>query len=97
MKQFHLHSPSEHTIRGKRYDAEIHFVYVPVDGSAGTGPVIGVMLDGSADQDNAFSSSGQTSAKPSAKLQPNFSQTSAKPSAVLAKLRQQEARAPAPH
>lgn len=27
--QYHLHAPSEHTIAGKYYDAELHFVMVP--------------------------------------------------------------------
>lgn len=27
LKQFHFHSPSEHTVEGERYDMEIHFVH----------------------------------------------------------------------
>jgi len=54
MKQFHLHSPSEHTIGGNSFDAGIHFVFVLATNTAGTGPVIGVMLEGSSSADNAF-------------------------------------------
>lgn len=25
--QFHIHAPSEHTVNGKSYDAEVHFVH----------------------------------------------------------------------
>jgi len=31
MKQFHFHSPSEHTIDGQKYDAEVHLVHVSDD------------------------------------------------------------------
>ncbi|DBA01123.1 TPA: hypothetical protein N0F65_001751 [Lagenidium giganteum] len=33
MLQFHIHSPSEHTVDGKVYDAEAHFVHRSEDGS----------------------------------------------------------------
>ncbi|CAN0233109.1 unnamed protein product, partial [Discosporangium mesarthrocarpum] len=42
--QFHIHSPSEHTIGGGEYDAEIHLVHVKADGS-GTLLVLGIMID----------------------------------------------------
>ncbi len=32
--QFHFHAPSEHTINGKPYDAELHFVNIRRDGKA---------------------------------------------------------------
>ena len=44
MRQFHYHAPSEHTVGGEAYDAEAHFVFVPVEGS-GPGPVIGVFMN----------------------------------------------------
>lgn len=40
--QAHLHTPSEHTINGKRYDAEMHFVNVRTDGRLA---VIGLMIE----------------------------------------------------
>ncbi|KAG1708955.1 hypothetical protein DVH05_022586 [Phytophthora capsici] len=40
--QLHLHSPSEHTIDGKAFDGEIHFVHKKEDGSAAL--VIGLFL-----------------------------------------------------
>ena len=39
--QLHFHSPSEHTINGKRYDAEVHFVHTDGDKYL----VIGVLFD----------------------------------------------------
>jgi carbonic anhydrase len=39
--QFHLHSPSEHTVDGKRYDAELHFVHSNAKGELA---VVGVFL-----------------------------------------------------
>ncbi|KAF4317128.1 hypothetical protein BBO99_00008204 [Phytophthora kernoviae] len=34
LTQFHLHSPSEHTLDGKSLDGEVHFVHSNADGSA---------------------------------------------------------------
>ncbi|ETM02384.1 hypothetical protein F441_01229 [Phytophthora nicotianae CJ01A1] len=41
--QFHVHTPSEHTINGKAFDGEIHFVHKKADGSAAL--VIGLFLE----------------------------------------------------
>ncbi|KAG6584761.1 putative carbonic anhydrase [Phytophthora cinnamomi] len=43
MAQFHLHTPSEHTVDGKAHDGEIHFVHKSSDGSALL--VVGIFLD----------------------------------------------------
>jgi carbonic anhydrase len=43
--QFHFHAPSEHTINGKHYDAELHLVHKNVLGQL---VVIGVLLSQSA-------------------------------------------------
>jgi len=43
--QFHFHAPSEHTINGVRYDAELHLVHANVIGETA---VIGVLLKSSA-------------------------------------------------
>lgn len=40
--QAHLHSPSEHTLNGKRYEAEMHFVNVREDGRLA---VVGLFLE----------------------------------------------------
>ena len=45
MVQFHFHAPSEHTINGVRYDAELHLVHTNVIGEA---VAIGVLLSSSA-------------------------------------------------
>ncbi len=46
LKQFHFHHPSEHTIDGKQFPLEAHFVHASSDGDLA---VIGVMfLEGSA-------------------------------------------------
>jgi carbonic anhydrase len=39
--QFHFHSPSEHTVDGKRFDAELHFVHKNAKGELA---VVGVLL-----------------------------------------------------
>jgi carbonic anhydrase len=45
LKQFHFHHPSEHTINGKSFPLEVHFVHAAADGDLA---VIGVMfLEGS--------------------------------------------------
>lgn len=43
LKQFHFHHPSEHTINGKSFPAEVHFVHESADGALA---VIAVMLEG---------------------------------------------------
>lgn len=40
--QFHFHAPSEHTINGKRYPAELHLVHKSASGDLA---VVGVMMD----------------------------------------------------
>lgn len=46
LKQFHFHHPSEHTIDGKQFPLEVHFVHAAKDGELA---VIGVMfMEGSA-------------------------------------------------
>ena len=45
LKQFHFHHPSEHTIDGKSFPLEVHFVHAAPDGDLA---VIGVMVDGGA-------------------------------------------------
>ncbi len=42
LKQFHFHSPSEHTIDGKSFAMEVHFVHADKDGKLA---VVGVMID----------------------------------------------------
>ncbi len=42
LKQFHFHSPSEHTIEGKASAMELHLVHADADGKLA---VVGVMLD----------------------------------------------------
>jgi carbonic anhydrase len=42
--QFHFHAPSEHTVNGVRYDAELHLVH---NNSIGETVVIGVLLSSS--------------------------------------------------
>ncbi len=41
LKQFHFHSPSEHTMDGVHYDGEAHFVHVSADGQIS---VVGVFM-----------------------------------------------------
>jgi carbonic anhydrase len=42
LKQLHVHSPSEHTIAGKSFAAEIHFVHKSADGKLA---VVALLLD----------------------------------------------------
>jgi len=46
LKQFHVHSPSEHTVEGKRFDMEVHLVHASADGELA---VIGVLLNAGAE------------------------------------------------
>lgn len=46
LKQFHFHHPSEHTINGRHFPAEAHFVHQASDGSLA---VVAVMLEGGGD------------------------------------------------
>jgi carbonic anhydrase len=41
LKQFHFHSPSEHTVNGQSYAMELHFVHVDENGALA---VVGVMF-----------------------------------------------------
>ena len=40
--QFHYHSPSEHTVDGKRFPLEVHFVHQNADGGLA---VFGILYD----------------------------------------------------
>ena len=42
LKQFHFHSPSEHTIDGKSFAMEVHFVHADKDGNLA---VVGVLVE----------------------------------------------------
>ena len=42
LKQFHFHSPSEHTVDGKSFAMEIHFVHADKEGKLA---VVGVLVD----------------------------------------------------
>lgn len=46
--QFHFHTPSEHTVDGNAYPAEVHFVHAAEDGSLA---VIGVFIEDGAASD----------------------------------------------
>jgi carbonic anhydrase len=41
--QYHLHSPSEHTINGELFDLELHIVHK--DGNGNAAAVIGILFD----------------------------------------------------
>jgi carbonic anhydrase len=42
LKQFHFHSPSEHTVDGESFAMELHFVHADENGAFG---VVGVLID----------------------------------------------------
>jgi carbonic anhydrase len=42
LKQFHFHSPSEHTVGGKSFDMELHFVHAHANGGL---LVVGVLMN----------------------------------------------------
>ena len=42
LKQFHFHSPSEHTVGGRSFAMELHFVHTDKDGGI---MVVGVLID----------------------------------------------------
>jgi carbonic anhydrase len=42
LAQFHFHTPSEHTINGKSYDMEVHFVHKDAQGHLA---VVGIMIE----------------------------------------------------
>ena len=46
-KQFHFHAPSEHSIDGELYDAEVHFVHVyqTTSDTETYGAVLGILFD----------------------------------------------------
>merc|ERR1719284_1209459 len=52
LQQFHFHAPSEHTVDGKVFDAEAHFVHFSEETQEYT--VLGVLMDAEEDSDNAF-------------------------------------------
>ena len=51
LTQFHFHTPSEHAVRGKRSDMEVHFVHQKADGNI---VVLGALM-GAGGQNNQFS------------------------------------------
>lgn len=56
--QFHMHTPSEHTINGKYYDAEVHIVFEIVsddkDKTDNTLTVLGFLFDHVTEEENTF-------------------------------------------
>ncbi|MBC7818025.1 MAG: carbonic anhydrase family protein [Planctomycetaceae bacterium] len=51
LEQFHVHTPSEHTLDGKHFDLEIHFVH---KSKAGDMAVVGVLVQGDEKADLDF-------------------------------------------
>ena len=57
--QFHFHSPSEHTVEGRNYDLEVHFVHYYKGSNANgqsvlLGAVLGIFFDTRDNTPNAF-------------------------------------------
>ncbi len=50
LKQFHIHTPSEHTVMGKSFPMEIHFVHASTSGNIA---VVGVLVE-EGDENKAF-------------------------------------------
>ena len=42
--QFHFHSPSEHSVEGKLYDLEVHFVHTKEASNSGAGEIPGAVI-----------------------------------------------------
>jgi carbonic anhydrase len=61
--QFHFHAPSEHTVNGKHYPMELHFVHAAQDGALA---VLGVLLDEGATNPGIAPLWSQLTAAPSA-------------------------------
>ncbi len=61
--QFHFHAPSEHTVNGKHYPMEMHFVHKADDGALA---VVGVLLDEGATNPGIAPLWSQLSAAPNA-------------------------------
>ncbi len=57
LKQFHFHAPSEHTVDGKHYPVELHFVHANAQGNLA---VVGVMLNPSNHGADAYQALMQT-------------------------------------
>lgn len=51
LEQFHVHTPSEHTVDGKLFDLEIHFVHKSETGEV---VVVGVLVEGDKQSDMDF-------------------------------------------
>jgi len=57
LKQFHFHAPSEHTVDGRHYPVELHFVHANASGNLA---VVGVMLSERDGADRAYAALAAT-------------------------------------